>query len=98
MAKLFERCVDRWQRVAAATIRNFEANTDTALCPVHVTPTNTHWIAAHKDPASAEQIKEVHSHELPILYATRIIERWLQFFTGKKNYDAAGLAREGIPV
>lgn len=98
IAKLFERCVDRWQRVAAATIRNFEANTDTALCPVHVTPDNSHWIAAHKDPAFAEQKKEVHRHELPILYATRITKRWLQFFTGKKSYDAAGLARDGVPV
>ena len=97
IAKLFERCVDRWQRVAAATIRNFEANTDTTLCPVHVTPDNAHWIAAHKDPAFAEQKKEVHRHELPILYATRITERWLRFFTGKKTYEAAGLARDGVP-
>lgn len=98
IAKLFERCIDRWQRVAVATIRNFEANTDTALCPVHVTPDNGHWIAAHKDPAFAEQIKEVHRHELPVLYAKRITERWLRFFTGKKTYDAAGLARDGVPV
>ena len=98
IANLFKRCVDRWQRVAAATIRNFEANTDTALCPVHVTPNKTHWIAAHKDPAFAEQIKEVHSHELPILYATRITRRWLRFFSGEKSYNAAGLARDGVPV
>jgi hypothetical protein len=98
IANLFERCVDRWQRVAAATIGNFEAVTDTSLCPVHVTPDKTHWIAAHKDPAFAEQKKEVHRHELPILYATRITERWLRFFTGKMAYDAAGLARDGVPV
>jgi len=98
IADLFGRCVDRWQRVATATIRKFEANTDTALCPVHVTPDNTHWIAAHKDPAFAEQKKEVHRHELPILYATRITERWLRVFTEKKAYDAAGLARDGVPV
>ena len=98
IATLFERCIDRWQRVAVAIIRNFEANTDTSLCPVHVTPDNGHWIAAHKDPAFAEQKKEVHQHELPVLYANRITERWLRFFKEKKTYDAAGLAREGVPV
>ena len=98
IAMLFKRCIDRWQRVAVATIRNFEAKTDTSICPVHVTPDNGHWIAAHKDPAFAEQKKEVHRHELPALYANRITERWLQFFTEKKTYDAAGMARDGVPV
>lgn len=98
ISKLFDTCVDRWHRVATATINNFEALTDTSLCPVHVTADKKHWIAAHKDPAFAEQVKEIHSHELPAVYGKRITDRWLNFFAGSKDYDAVGLARDGVPV
>ncbi|MEZ5811911.1 MAG: hypothetical protein R3D45_10915 [Rhizobiaceae bacterium] len=98
IARLFEVCVDRWQRVATRTIANFADITDTSLCPVHVTADQTHWIAKHKDPAFAEQKKEVHSHELPVLYGERITKRWLDFFGGANDYVAAGLARDGRPV
>lgn len=98
ISKLFDVCVDRWHRVATATIKNFEALTDTSLCPVHVTSDKKHWIAAHKDPAFAEQVKEVHSHELPAVYGKRITDRWLDFFAGNKCYQATGLARDGMRV
>lgn len=96
--KLFSQCVSRWQRVATTTIRNYEALTDTAICPVHVTDDEHHWIAFHKDPAFAEQVKEVHKHELPIGYGTRITNCWLEYFKGNKDFKATGLARDGEPV
>lgn len=89
-------CVERWQRFAKATIGNFEAITDTRICPVHVTADEKHWVAAHKDPAFAETSKESHLHELPVLYATRIAARWLAHFKGESEYDAGGLARDGL--
>ncbi len=98
IAELLNICVDRWQRIATATIRNFVAVTDTSLCPVHVTDDERHWIAAHKDPAFAEQVKEAHSHELPVIYAQRIVDRWLAYFSGEKEYHATGVAREGVPA
>lgn len=98
ITKLFSQCVARWQRVATTTIRNYEALTDTAICPVHVTDDEHHWIAFHKDPAFAEQVKEVHKHELPVGYGTRITNSWLEFFKGNKDYKATGLARDGEPV
>lgn len=98
ITKLFSQCVARWQRVATTTIRNYEALTDTAICPVHVTDDEHHWIAFHKDPAFAEQIKEVHKHELPIGYGTRITNCWLEHFKGNKEFKATGLARDGEPV
>lgn len=98
ITKLFSQCVARWQRVATTTIRNYEALTDTAICPVHVTDDEHHWIAFHKDPAFAEQVKEVHKHELPIGYGTRITNCWLEYFKGNKDFKATGLARDGEPV
>ncbi len=93
---VMKKCVERWQRVATVTIQNYEAMTDTSLCPVHVTADGTHWVAGHKDPAFAEQHKEVHTHELPVIYGHRIVERWIEYFNGKTAYCASGLARDGI--
>ena len=98
IADIFRKCVERWQRVATATIRNYEDKTDTSLCPVHVTHDEKYWIAAHKDPAFAEQIKETHKHELPTLYGTRIARQWLDYFRNGQTYRATGLARDGIKV
>lgn len=91
-------CVERWQRFAKATIGNFQAVTDTSLCPVHVTADERHWVAGHKDPAFAETSKDSHLHELPVLYASRIAERWLAHLKGESRYDAGGLAREGLAL
>lgn len=98
IAELFSQCVTRWQRVATTTIRNYEALTDTAICPVHVTDDEKYWIAFHKDPAFAEQKKEIHRHELPIGYGARITDRWLRFFEGDTEFQASGLARDGERV
>lgn len=88
-------CVQQWQRMAVKTIQNYEAITDTSLCPIHLNNNRDKWIAGHKDPAFAEQIKEPHTHELPVLYGTRIVEKWLSYFYDGKTFSAAGLARDG---
>lgn len=98
LEQAFGVCVLRWHRVACATIENYESLTDTKLCPVHVTKDNKHWVAWHKDPAFAEQTKEAHQHELPVLYGARITSNWMAFFRGERRYDAGGLARAGIAV
>ncbi|WP_306258826.1 hypothetical protein [Pararhizobium sp. IMCC21322] len=98
VSRLFSQCVARWQRVATTTIRNYEAMTDTAICPVHVTDDEKYWIAFHKDPAFAEQKKEIHRHELPVGYGTRITDRWLRYFEGDTEFVASGLARDGERV
>lgn len=96
IADFLDKCVERWHRVAVSIIERFEAATDTALCPVHVTAERTHWVAGHKDPAFAEDRKEAHSHELPVIYGKRLTQRWLDFFTGDRPFEAGGLARDGI--
>lgn len=88
-------CVEQWQRMAVKTIQNYEVITDTSLCPIHLNKSQDQWIAGHKDPAFAEQIKEPHTHELPVLYGKRIVEEWLAFFYKGKTFSASGLARDG---
>ena len=69
-----------------------------SICPVHLSAEQDQWIADHKDPAFAEQIKEVHTHELPILYGQRIAGKWLEYFLEKQEYSATGIARAGISI
>lgn len=88
-------CVEKWQRFAAKTIENYEMISDTSLCPVHLNKERNQWVAGHKDPAFAEQVKESHTHELPVLYGKRIVEEWLAYFYDNKNFSASGLARDG---
>ena len=94
----FDQCVDRWHRLAISVIGSFAEATDTRRCPVHVTADRLHWVASHKDPAFAELRKEQHVHELPKLYAVRIVESWLDHFAKVKPYCAAGLSREGTAI
>ncbi len=91
-------CVDQWHRIATKTITNYESLTDTPLCPIHLNDEQDQWVAGHKDPAFAEQIKEVHSHELPVLYGARIVSQWMEHFYHDGKFSAAGLAREGVVV
>lgn len=96
--KLFRVCVERWQRVATMTICNYEAVTNTNLCPVHISPDGDHWVAGHKDPAFAEQMKSAHKHELPSVYGRRIVEGWMDYFRDGHVYRADGMARDGLPI
>lgn len=88
-------CVMQWHRIATKTILNYEAITDTSLCPIHLNDKEDQWIAGHKDPAFAEQFKEEHTHELPVLYGKRIVKEWLNFFYNNGTFSASGLARDG---
>ncbi|MEZ5841475.1 MAG: hypothetical protein R3D02_13945 [Hyphomicrobiales bacterium] len=92
----FEQCIERWHKIASATIGNFAAVTDTSRCPVHITPAGDHWIAAHRDPAFAEAVKLPFAHELPIIYARRIVDAFIAHFSGRQPYAAAGHARGGL--
>jgi len=96
--KLLRICVERWQRVATATIGNYQAITNTELCPIHLTVDENHWVAGHRDPAFAEQMKMAHKHELPRIYANRIVDGWMEYFRNGRIYQASGLAREGCPA
>jgi hypothetical protein len=86
LAPFFSLCIERWHKIASSTIGNFAAITDTSRCPVHVVSSGDHWVAAHRDPAFAESAKVPHLHELPIIYASRICDAWIDHFAGGKSY------------
>ena len=94
----FSQCVDRWHRLAVSIIGAFAESTNISLCPVHVAKDNQHWIAAHKDPAFAEIKKEQHIHELPNIYATRIVDSWLDYLVYNRPYSTAGFSRDGAKI
>ena len=98
LSAFFAHCVERWHRLAVSIIEAFAQNTNVALCPVHLSRDNHHWVAAHKDPAFAEIKKEQHIHELPKIYASRIVEAWLEYLCNNRPYATAGMSRDGTRI
>lgn len=78
--EIFEQASAKWQGIACKTINNYVSMTDTARCPTHLTEDERHWYASHQDPAFAETRKELHRHEMPVIYTRRIIDAWERFF------------------
>ncbi|KYF55121.1 hypothetical protein BE04_43880 [Sorangium cellulosum] len=70
-------CAALWQKIAARTIRNYIAMTDTTLCPTYLSEDERYWIANHQDPAFAESEKRAYRHEMPVTYTPQIIDRWM---------------------
>ncbi|WP_437826296.1 hypothetical protein [Sorangium sp. So ce1153] len=84
-------CGALWQKIAAKTIRNYIAMTDTTLCPTYLSEDERYWIANHQDPAFAESEKRAYRHEMPVAYTPQLIDRWVRRMNGHVDYrpDAA---------
>ncbi|MFC5067096.1 hypothetical protein [Flaviflagellibacter deserti] len=90
--KLFHHSVTTWQNMSANTISSYNKR---SACPeraVHLSDDRRSWFAAHNDPVFAERRKEVHSHEMPVVYAQRLCDIWLSALTDR-HMPAVG--REG---
>ena len=75
-AVLFADCVARWQRFSLHTLTSFAERTRGTRCPVRVSEDGLSWQAAHNDPVFAETRKEMHTHDMPSIYAAELVERW----------------------
>lgn len=75
-ADLFADCVARWQAFSLHTLSTFAARTAGTRCPVSVSADGLSWQAVHNDPVFAETTKELHSHEMPSVYATSLVAQW----------------------
>lgn len=73
---LFADCVARWQRFSLHTLTSFAERTRGTRCPVRVSEDGLTWQAAHNDPVFAETRKEMHTHDMPSIYAAELVERW----------------------
>lgn len=75
-AALFADCVARWQRFSLHTLTSFAERTRGTRCPVRVSADGLSWQAAHNDPVFAELRKEMHTHDMPSVYAAELVTRW----------------------
>jgi len=86
VALLLRKCATVWQNMAINTIQSYGA---VALDPsrrVHLSGDRTRWIAPHNDPVFAELNKCPFSHEMPVVYATRLCEKWLDAIVEGAEY------------
>jgi len=90
------RCAEPWQRMAEKTIRNFEAVTNTARCPIHLTEDKRGWVASHKEWAFAEIKKERHTHNMPVIYANAVVNAWWDYFDRNSNASVSAVAPAGV--
>jgi hypothetical protein len=74
---LFRKCATVWQNMSISTIQSYGR---VALDPrrrVRLSEDRTRWIAPHNDPVFAETSKCPFAHEMPVVYAKRLCEKWL---------------------
>ncbi len=95
--KLFETVVVNWQTMGEKTIKNYIEKTDTSRCPVYLSPENKYWYANHQDPAFAESVKALFRHDMPKVYAPKIVYEWEQYFSTGKIPVFKDTAVAGIP-
>lgn len=77
---LFAQASEAWQRIAEQTINNYARAVDQSLCPKGLSADKRSWIANHRDPAFAEAAKAPYMHDMPALYAPKIVQVWQQYF------------------
>ncbi|MFM8746985.1 MAG: hypothetical protein ACKOED_10020 [Aestuariivirga sp.] len=74
---LFAACVAQWHKFSSHTLTAFARKTAGTRCPVRISADGLSWHAAHNDPVFAETRKEQHAHDMPCIYATELVERWV---------------------
>ncbi|MBN9058154.1 MAG: hypothetical protein J0H21_02995, partial [Rhizobiales bacterium] len=74
--RLLHKCANAWQNMSANTIQGYNKIAANPERAVHLSPDRQGWIAPHNDPVFAEMTKEPHSHEMPVIYAQRLCEKW----------------------
>ena len=90
--KLFQHSVTTWQNMSVNTITSYNKR---AACPeraVHLSDDRKSWLAPHNDPVFAETRKEMHAHEMPVIYAQNLCDSWLSTMF---EAGTASVGREG---
>jgi hypothetical protein len=94
---IFKKVVDNWQLMAEKTINNYIEKTDTSKCPVYLADDNKYWHANHQDPAFAESCKELYRHDMPKVYAPKIVKAWEDYFESGIVPVYSDAATPGLP-
>lgn len=94
-ALLFADCVARWQAFSTCTLAGFAALTAGTRCAVRISPDGASWQAAHNDPVFAETAKEPHVHDMPLVYAACLVQRWSEVLERQRAHFHARSGQSG---
>ncbi|BCP52874.1 hypothetical protein K32_14910 [Kaistia sp. 32K] len=99
LERLLHKCATAWQKMSINTIQGYQKISATFERAVHLSDDQQSWTAPHNDPVFAELAKEPHDHEMPIVYANRLCERWLAALFDGQRYQASRDGQSGgIPA
>ena len=74
--QIFERAIAAWQNMSVRTITEFSKLSRVPSRAVGLSKDQRHWSAPHQDPCFAELDKADFIHEMPVLYARNIANKW----------------------
>jgi hypothetical protein len=89
---LFEASLLIWQKMSVNTMRAFARIAVDPTRAVSLSPDQRYWTAPHNDPVFAEKKKEPHAHEMPVIYARALVEKW---YSALFNGDDLPIGLEG---
>jgi hypothetical protein len=97
--RLLERCAVAWQNMSVNTIQSYGKVSERPERAVRLSADETKWEAPHQDPVFAELEKRTHSHEMPVLYARRLCQKWTAtLFEGEAYRPSRDGQSGGIPA
>lgn len=77
LEKVMRRAVQVWQNMSVNTIQSYRRVAGGPRRAVGLSEDRRFWTAPHNDPVFAELQKREHAHEMPVVYASRLCEKWL---------------------
>lgn len=97
--RLLLRCAGAWQNMSVNTITAYNKVSVTPERAVSLSEDQHTWYAPHNDPVFAELVKERHSHEMPVVYARRLAEKWTAaLYDGVRSFSNRDGQSGGIPA
>lgn len=97
--RLLARCVGAWQNMSVNTIQSYQKVAVRPERAVSLSEDQRSWYAPHNDPVFAELVKEQHSHEMPVIYARRLADKWTAaLFEGVRYVRSRDGQSGGVPA
>jgi hypothetical protein len=85
--------------MSTTTISNYTKVSVDPSRAVHLSEDRRFWLAPHNDPVFGELEKHQHVHEMPVVYARRLCDKWLAtMFEGKEYVPGRDGQSGGIPA
>lgn len=95
LERLLHKCAGVWQKMSINTIQAYNKVSEVPERAVHLSSDQQTWTAPHSDPVFAETAKEPHDHEMPVVYANRLCQRWIAALFDGERYQASRDGQSG---